>query len=144
MSAAGRITGWLELLDASEILEAKRVNDLINDLGSDDENWESEPMGWNSDFTLPMQYEVVYWRDKMPDVALMLDNVAELLCTSEYLLFEEKTRRALNDENSYRMILVTKDNVQYLPGSIFQDKFREKINEVAEASKGRVDELDVG
>ena len=142
MAVEGRITGWVELLDASEIMEAKRVNDLLNNLGAGDENWEAEPAKWNKSFNLPFEYEVTYWEEPMPDMASKLEGVAELLAEGEYLIFEEKTRHVFNTENSYRMILVVKDHVQFLLGATFLDKFKEALEQAALARNKPRDELD--
>lgn len=113
----GELSAFIELVDATEILDAKTVDDLFHQLLRDDPSMVSEGPKWNQDFTVPMEFIIEYRDTAIPDFAALLDPIGERLMSGEYLIFEEKVRHVYRLDGSMRTILVTHEHVEYIDAS---------------------------
>jgi hypothetical protein len=127
MSQDKKLTAWIELIEATPLINPKMVAERLNCIGKGDPCYASAGVTFSEDGRTPLCMEIIYSGRKMFDFAHRLDAVAELLNDGEYLLFEEKTQRNLDGESSTRVIIVANGTVEFMCGCSFYWQLKTKV-----------------
>lgn len=144
MAVEGKLTGWLELIAASAVARGEALDLAFKQLCNENPNVERTDAVWNTDFTVPFQFQLTAWEETAPDFVEALDvELAPLLGLNEYLMFEEKVRYGARSA-TVRTILVTGNGTTYHDSRKWQKDLLEQAGIEVDASLSDSAEIDEG
>ena len=101
MAVEGKLTGWIELVSATELTREAEILAFFDKLAKDNKNLSVNQGAFSAE-----EASFVCWNEPAPNFASVLKPLVDLLETNEYLYFEEKVR--IGDRGrSLRAILVS-------------------------------------